>query len=184
MIIIRPNKPLPLLSANQHFGFFAFLSSCKGNIASSMEAERIRQLKHSLTRIARPPRPGHRGLDTTPRANFWNGSATHPASAFLLLSLSLIKSCPPSDCLLVGGGSSFQRLLGHLSYRVFSFVFTLPWLIFCSLMFHIGLKSMVATSGFADDFKAWSSLPLSLKLLFSLPASQYYSHIFQQSSQS
>lgn len=51
-------------------------------------------------------------------------------------------------------------------------------------MLHVGFKSMVATSGFAEDFKAWHSIALSLKLPSSLPASQYNSDIFQQPAES
>jgi len=128
MVLIGPNKPLPLLSAHQHFPF-AFLSSCKGNIASSMEAKRIRQPKHSITRTARPPCPGHRGLDTTPRATFRNGSATLrlPPSFCFLSPITHPNQVMPSFRLPLGrGGSSFQRLLGHLSCQGFCFVFTLP----------------------------------------------------------
>lgn len=185
MIIIRPNKPLPLLSANQHFPF-AFLSSCKGNIASSMEAKRIKQPKYSLTRIPHPPRPGHRGLDATSRATFWNGLATLrlPPSFCFLSPITHPNQVIPSFRLPLGRGVKFPEAFGSsVMSRLFLCVYTSP-VGFCSLMLHMGLKSMVDTSGFAEDFKAWCSLPLSLKLLSSFPASQYYSDICQQSAES
>lgn len=179
MVIIRP---LPLLSANQHFPF-AFLSSCKGNIASSMEAKRIRQPKHSLTRIARPPYPGHKGPNTTPRATFWNGPATLrlPPSFCFLSPITRPNQVMPSFRLLLGRGVKFPEVFwSSVMSRLFVCVYT-SLLGFFSLTLRVGLKSMVATSVFAEDFKAWCSIPLFLKLLFSLLASQYYSDISQQS---
>ena len=134
MIIIRPNKPLPLLSANQHFPF-AFLSSCKGNIASSTKAKRMRQLKHSLTRTARPPCPGHRGLDTTPRATFWNGPATLrlPPSFCFLSPITHPNQLMPSSRLPLGRGVKFPEAFGSsVMSRLFLCVYTsqsvfVPW---------------------------------------------------------
>lgn len=132
MIIIRPNKPLPLLSANQHFPF-AFLSSCKGNIASSTEAKRIGQPKHSFTRTARPPSPGRRGPNTTLSITFWNGPPTLrlPPNFCFLSPTTHPNQIMPSFRLPLGRGSGFQRLLGHLSCWGFSFVFILSgWCLF------------------------------------------------------
>lgn len=126
MVIISPNKPLPLLSANQHFPF-AFLSSCKGNIASSMQAKRIRQPKHSLTKIAHLPCPDHGRLDTTPRVTFSKGPATLrlPPSFCFLSPITHPNQVMPSFQLPLGRegvtlpeafGSSVMSRLFHRVY--------------------------------------------------------------------
>lgn len=179
MIIIRPNKPLPVLSANQHFPF-AFLSTYRGNIASSMEAKGVRQPKHSLTRFAHPSHCSHRGLDVTPRATFWNVPATLrlPPSFCFLSPITHPNHVMPSFWLPLGRRVKFPQAFGSsVMPRLFLCVYTSP-VNFCSLMPHVGLKSMVATSAFPEDFKGSCSLSLSLKFPFSLTVSQNYSSIF------
>lgn len=140
MIIIRPNKPLPLLSANQHIPF-AFLSSCKGNIASSMQAKRIRQPKHSLTKIARLSCPGHGRLDTTPKVTFWIGPATLelPPSFCFFSPITHPNQVMPSFQLPLGrggGGVTFPEAFGSsVMSRLFLCVYIsqlvfIPW---CSM---------------------------------------------------
>lgn len=130
-----------MLSANQHFPF-AVLSSCKGKIASSMEAKSIRQPKHILTRIACPPHHGHRRLDTTPRATFWNGPATlrRPPSFCFLSPITHLNQVMPSFQLPLGRGVKFPEAFGSsVTSRLFFLVYT-SWIDFCSLMLTWGSR--------------------------------------------
>lgn len=120
MIVIRQNKPLPLLSANQHFPF-ALLSSCRGNIAPSVRPKEVGSQNTALLDL-HSPLCGHGGLDVTPRATFWNV----PAGLRLLPSLCFLSPIPhphramSSSPLPPGTGVTFSRGL-WLIYRVEAF---------------------------------------------------------------
>lgn len=97
-----------------------------------MEAWRIRQPKPSLTRIARPPHPGQRGLDTTLRAAFGNGPATlsFPPSFCFLSPITHPNQAMPSFWLPLGRGVKFPEALGSsVMSRLFLCVYT-PWSVF------------------------------------------------------
>lgn len=109
MIIIRQNKPLPFLSANQHFPF-AFLSSCRGNIAPSVRPKEIGSQNTALLGL-HIPLCGHGGLDVTPRATFWNVPAALrlPPSLCFLSPITHLRHIMPFFRLPPGRGVKFSR---------------------------------------------------------------------------
>lgn len=109
MIIIRQNKPLPFLSANQHFPF-AFLSSCRGNIAPSVRPKEIGSQNTALLGL-HIPLCGHGGLDVTPRATFWNVPAALrlPPSLCFLSPITHFRHVMPFFRLPPGRGVKFSR---------------------------------------------------------------------------